>query len=243
MKKMKNSFVAILLITAMLTSTLGIAFADEFWICEKCGAKCTGNFCSNCGAAKPGNDKYGNASAGIFTIRNGIQFGMTRAQVEAREKDLKYIGDVIELKFLYGIESPVIQYFGLINGEETTLKYIFGGKAEELTSVLYEHKGWTSDKKAKQVYTSYVENFTQLYGERLGLKNGKVSSLMGLLFSLNINYPTFNIQDYDEWVIENEDRSCVKVELLRFSSGSYYYVHAGFTYFTESEVRKMLKLD
>ena len=70
---MKRSF-AILFVMLMLFGFVA-AIAEE-WTCLSCGSVVSGNFCNNCGTAKPSEDwicpNCGNAATGNFcSNRNG----------------------------------------------------------------------------------------------------------------------------------------------------------------------------
>ena len=85
-EKVLKKLIVFWLILAMMP--IPLAFADtDTWTCPKCGYKWTNEnlFCGKCGNPQPKAEHKKNADT-TFSIRNGIQFGMSSSQVMQREK-------------------------------------------------------------------------------------------------------------------------------------------------------------
>lgn len=187
-------------------------------------------------------------SAGeIFVLRNGVTFGETREQVQAKET-LAFQAPEKEGQTYLITEEGVVAGFDGVN-----IRYNFSDDGG-LQEVIWYFTNYTSsgldslDNDYENLYAAFVRK----YGAPLGNKDGEVFLVSGSAIriadgSANL-FKAFadgvgDIRDYDEWVVDCEDDKNTKIELASYYGGvtfeeSFFSILISYDQFTDADLAK-----
>lgn len=160
-----KKLISLLLVVLMVTVTC-MAFAEE-WICPSCNATASGNFCSNCGTAKPETDwtcpNCGNTASGNFcsncgsprpsaTINSTSEPTPTATQVSTPEPT----------------STPSPTDAPSQEPEATqTVTFVDSAEASELLTNAKEHRR-VSINRSPDKYTYYIQDYVGLNLSSIG---------------------------------------------------------------------------
>lgn len=186
----------------------------------------------------------GTAFADDFSVRNGIQFGMSVDEVKQLEKDNGMPDYNLYLEDNYGIYT----YFCL--GYDTSLAgidgsrliYCFDNKTNRLKEIKYElGSRYKDSEKAMSIYKTVTETMIQKYGipDYSSSYNGKVFPILTeSMLEAAINATSYDDMVFNEWVITNDDYyiliNCVYFD----SSAGGSFCTVGYAYITKEEVKE-----
>ena len=173
----------------------------------------------------------GMATADSFTMRNGIQFGMTVSEVnklETMPRSKKTISSV----YFYG--------YGKIAGiKNSGVEYHFEKKKLKGVEIHFDDLHKKSKYAVIQDYSDINALLQGKYGEPIGNKNGHSSALRGYEFETFMQYYTlWKSMDYEEWLLQI-DGGYVKIDhYLVIGANNVHMLE--YTFFTEKEVNKLV---
>ena len=174
-----------------------------------------------------------------FSLRNGIMFGDSKADVKAKEKELSLDVD----------GDTYLKYIGNIVGSDGEAYYAFG-EHDKLNSMRYEFESENSSEMT-DLYKTIRDSCTRKYGDALDLDEGNVFTIRGTAIEnaynkvIVTNYMGGKADfEYEEWVVYGNDGNNVKIELaisyLAKSYGTYYDVDVSYNSFTQEELDAIL---
>ena len=138
---------------------------------------------------------------GIFSVRNGISFGMSGADVEAIETGL---GSKKENT------SDKLQFKGSAAGyDETNIRYYFNKGFNDLFTFDYEigrYADWTQSE-GTQVYEELVNTMLAKYGDPFhSAKDGELFPILSSAYNfLGVVKDYYNLRDFNQWIVEYDD--------------------------------------
>ncbi|MCI5564811.1 MAG: hypothetical protein MR400_03835 [Clostridiales bacterium] len=173
-----------------------------------------------------------------FSLRNGVRFGDTKAQVRAKETiPIQRSGDnYIETQegTLAGCSGFAICYY-----------FTADNKLEE---VLWNRIGMPNARVSDSVYEKLQTALKSKYGEPLGFSNGDCYSVttrawenaMGWVKLAENHGGGIGIRDYAEWDYEYQPGKHVKIEIVQkynISRGAESHsIAIGYKYFTDEDL-------
>jgi len=179
-----------------------------------------------------------------FTLRNGIQFGDSIAEVRAKET-IPFKEDECDDTKLWTKKEGTVAGFSNVQ-----IAYFFDeeGKLEEVKWQLPSRSTTdSSDADYEKLYKAFVSK----YGSALGYTNDKChiitttamdgGVMMAYLYDMLDGYG--DVRDYDEWVHEYGSDHNVKIDMCQFYYGtSYsslsYNIWIGYKYFSDADLKE-----
>lgn len=178
-----------------------------------------------------------------FTLRNGVQFGDTIAQVRAKET-IPFKEDECDETTLWTQKGSVAGF------SDVQIAYFFDeeGKLEEVKWQLPDR---TSTESSDADYEKLYKAFVSKYGSPLGYDNGDCHIITTRAFDGGIMIAYMydmmdgygDERDYDEWIYEYGNGHNVKIDMLQFYNGaSYsaikYRIWIGYKYFSDADLQE-----
>lgn len=177
-----------------------------------------------------------------FSLRNGVRFGDTKAQVRAKE--------TIPINEKRSSDKIIRTQGGMVagfNGVEICYKFTADDKLNE---VIWNMPLASNSGESNSVYEKLQKALKSKYGEPLGYTNGdcyivtsgaleSAAALTALMKSINA---ISSIRDYEEWDYEYQPGEHVKIEIVQLYSkgiGSNPDLHSidiGYKYFTDEDL-------
>jgi len=169
-----------------------------------------------------------------FSMRNGVEFGMTLEEIEKVEtfsRDKSKNQEVYSYGYgkISGIDGSCVEYHFDQNGKLNSLEINFSE----------ENK---NNPMIKEDYVKINSLLEDKYGKPLGNKNGECYFLRGNEFnSVLSNYTLFKMLGtviYDEWLLETEDGH-IKIDHFCFYKGSEGMHCLEYSFFSHEDVKNM----
>ena len=175
------------------------------------------------------------AIAEVFTLRNGVQFGMTLNEIEKLEP-LKRVTSTNKDVYMYG--------YGIIaNIDDSGVEYHFDKDGKLYSLELDLASGKKQYYTCKQDYEKINSMLKDKYGAPLGNKNASSYFIRGKEFSGILSaYSLFQMMStgilYDEWIIENEF-GYMKIDHSCFYKGGDAGHFLEYTFFTDEDIKSL----
>jgi len=176
---MNRKLISILGILLVICMTANVALA-ETWVCPNCGAVNSGNFCSNCGTAKPvtsGSDTISNIT---FSAQSN---GDTLVQWSDSSSASSYTVD-------YTTEDWDVTYTtSSISGQRTIMKYLIPGLTYQITVSNGSSETTQNYTVPRPIFTEYVtgDKYLDLTVESFSLSELKKKPTM--TFEVRVSWP------------------------------------------------------
>lgn len=173
----------------------------------------------------------GIATADSFTMRNGVQFGMTVSEVGKLET-MPRSKETISSVYFYG--------YGEIAGiKNSAVEYHFDNNKLKGVEIHFDDLHKSGKLTVIQDYSDINALLQGKYGEPIGNTNGRSSALRGYEFETFITFYNFwKSMDYEEWLLQI-DGGYVKIDhYLVVGTNNTHMIE--YTFFTEKEVNKLL---
>ena len=177
----------------------------------------------------------GNTVAEDFSVRNGIQFGMSRDEVKDKEKE-NGIGNAIDIDRSELLRYADVKVAGI---DDCYISYYFS--LETMIEIEYSLGGdyTKADKEIHQkaIFDEMETTLKEKYCDPIHVSDGSVFPLYTDAMNTAMRHAIMN---YNEWLVNYDDYSVLIDEVFwKTENDKFFYVSIGYKYISNKEIEEL----